>query len=109
MIMEPLQQLDAELIAPSPSGEAGVRGLVGRGTKPLTLTLSQRERAHGSRSKSERSLEAALSLSIGFHDAAIPVYCQGERLFPQVVAQLQAPVGQDWCVDHTDTRRVESL
>src|SRR6266446_1083084 len=45
MLKEPLRQSDPRRIAPSPSGRGrGVRGLMGRGTKPLTLTLSRWER-----------------------------------------------------------------
>lgn len=55
----------------------------------------------------KRLLEAALALSIRFHDIAISVYRLGERLFPQVVAQLQALIRQDRDSDHTDAHRVE--
>ena len=56
----------------------------------------------------KRLLEAALALSIRFHEVAISVYGLGERLFPQIIAQLQAPVSEDRYVDHTNARRVES-
>jgi len=49
-----------------------------------------------------------LGLSISFHDVAISVYRLREGLFPQVVAQFQAPVSQDRDVDHTDACCVES-
>src|SRR5215510_2997494 len=74
MIMKPLRSSDAERIAPSPHGRGqGVRGSMGPGTKPLTLTLSPRERGHGGRRRKANSHDRNVIEGLGVAHEALDV------------------------------------